>query len=473
MAGLLGGVLQNSRALAAHTAGVETAGRNLANVNNPAYARQSVILGNVGHAQTDLGTQSFGVEALSIRSLRDAVLEAQLTREVSDRASLEAQAQVYQWIEDNLGEGVDRAIGPDESGAQGISPAGLARAMDDFFNAVMDLSNAPTDEGKRQVLLQRADVLTDRFNTVDRRMSAIDDNINVQIDAEIGRAQQILQDIADLNNRIARFEIRTPEGAVDLRDERLAKVNDLAEIMNFEVEQIPDSAGQIRLRTTDTSGNPFVLLEYDRIPAANLAYDGTNYTAGGGPADLNITAGTLHGYRETTNGLLGSLRTDLDALAEQITTAVNTAYNPLGTAGENFFTGTTAGTIQRDPALDMNSIKTADSGLAGDNTLLLAVAALQDQTFSTTGTDVIDGTFSEFYHRAVTEVGEAANSSSQRLENQELVENLLRTQRDSISGVSMDEEVADLMRFQRAFQGTARVVQTMDTLLDTVINRLG
>lgn len=473
MSGLLGGLLQNTRALSAHQAGVETAGRNLANVNNPDYARQRVSLGNVGHGVTKLGIQSFGVEATGIKGLRDAILEKQLSREISTRGSLEAQSQIYQWIEDNLGEEINRAVGADETGAEGIVPAGLAKALDDFFNSVSELSTSPLDDGVRRVLLEKADVLSDRFNTVSRRLDAINDNVDAQIDAEISHAHQLMRDIADLNNRIARHEIRVPEGAVDLRDERLAAINELSEIIDFEVENIPDSAGQVRLIAQDNTGADFTLVELDRTPGTSLAYNGTDFTAGGGPSLLDVRAGSLHGYREASNNLLSSLRTDLDSMADQLITSVNGAYNPTATPGDDFFTGTNAADIAVEPTLDEVNLRTGDPTMAGDNQLLLDIEAVRDVAFSTGSGDSIDGTFNEFYHRLVTEVGEAVNGTAQKLENQQVVENFLRTQRDAISGVSMDEEVTDLMRFQRAYQASARVVSTIDSLLDTVINRLG
>jgi flagellar hook-associated protein 1 FlgK len=157
-----------------------------------------------------------------------------------------------------------------------------------------------------------------------------------------------------------------------------------------------------------------------------------------------------------------------------LVTSVNAAYNPTGTTGD-FFTasGTTAGTIQIDPTVTAANLKASDGGPAGDNTVALAIAQLAGQKFSTAGGDLIDGTFSSFYANGISGFGQALASANSQLSNQSSIEQLVRAQRDGVSGVSLDEEMADLQKFQRAFQASSRVFTVIDTLLDNVVNQLG
>ena len=201
---------------------------------------------------------------------------------------------------------------------------------------------------------------------------------------------------------------------------------------------------------------------------------GVTLTAGAPPAAVAVTGGALHGNLEARDGTVQTLRDQLDALASQLVSEVNTAYNPTGVTGDFFDpAGTTAGTIALAGGLTPATLKASDGGPAGDNTLALAVAQLANHTFSTAGGDAINGTFAKYFAGVVSNFGAVASRVSDQYEDQHNIENIVRAQRDTISGVSMDEELADLVKYQRSFQASSRVIQVIDELLDTIVNRLG
>ena len=134
--------------------------------------------------------------------------------------------------------------------------------------------------------------------------------------------------------------------------------------------------------------------------------------------------------------------------------------------------GLTAGTISLRSGLTAAGIS-AGTGAAGDNSIALAVAAVASQQFSTASGDSIDGTLSGHFATAVSTLGQSLASAQSRAEDQENIKNLVLNRRDTVSGVSLDEEMADLVRFQRAFQASSRVFSVVDELLDTVVNQLG
>jgi flagellar hook-associated protein 1 FlgK len=168
------------------------------------------------------------------------------------------------------------------------------------------------------------------------------------------------------------------------------------------------------------------------------------------------------------------LRNSLDSLASQLVTSVNAAYNPTGLTGD-FFTagGTTGGTISLDSGLSVTTLKASDGGAAGDNTIALAVSNVANQSFSTGSGDAIDGTMTQFYSGTISSFGQDLTGLNSRVDNQTTVETLVRTQRDSVSGVNLDEETTDLMKYQRSFQATSRFINVIDGLLDLVVNKLG
>src|SRR4030095_3418158 len=140
-----------------------------------------------------------------------------------------------------------------------------------------------------------------------------------------------------------------------------------------------------------------------------------------------------------------------------------------GTTGEAFFTGTNAGDIAFNQNLADDPSRIQASGVAGaggDNAVALQLAQLANTKHAVLGNQ----TFLENYGQTVSRLGGYLNGLSTQLSNQDIVEQMLLRQRDSVSGVSLDEEMTDLVRFQRAFEASARLITTVDEMLETVVN---
>lgn len=474
MPGLLSQIQLGSKALTAQSKAIEIAGKNLANVSNPAYARQRVTFSARGTIETAQGSESMGLEATGLRQYRDQFLDKQVIRETSVRGTLVAKQSVLDRMQTALGQRLDRAddsasIGND-TGAAG---AGISESLSDFFNAFERLSAKPTDVGERQLLMQKANILANKINTSDSRLAQLQEDITGQIDTDVVTVNGILDSIADLNGQINRSENGKPGSALDLRDQRQAKLEELAQYMNFETRPSSGGNGQVDIIAKDGTNTDVVLLERN-IVRGPIAFDGTNFTGGSPATQLAFVSGGLKGQVDVRDGELQVLRDDIAAMASQMTTAVNGAYNPTNATGNFFATAPAAGLlIQVDPAVTATNLKTTDSVFAGNNELAVAVAAIADKKFSTTGGDAIDGTPTGFFSAVVGRVGEELNSTNERLDTQILMEQFVVEQRDNVSGVSLDEETTDLMRFQRAFEASARYVNVIDGLLDLVVNGLG
>jgi flagellar hook-associated protein 1 FlgK len=469
VAGLYASINSTVSALAAHSRALELTGKNLANVNNPAYARQRVIYGDRGTVVTPTGPESLGLEALGVEQLRDALLDRQVVREVGLKGAFTAEQAGYHRAQSGLGESIDRAAGAGAAGA--TAGHGVAAAIDDFFNAFQGFAARPTDDGERQVLLQKAGILTDRFRLADERIGRVQSDLDASIANDATAINRTLTAIAELNYQIGRFEINAPGAAIDLRDQRQARLEELAAKLPFTATEV--AGGQMRIAAKDGTGADVVLVNLSSVQGT-VAFDGTNLTGGSPATVLALNSGSIYGSLAARNGGIQDLRDDLDALARQLVTAVNAAYNPTGTTG-NFFAaaGTAAGTFRVDAAVTAANLKASDGGAAGSNTVALAVAALAHRTFSVTGGDAIDGTFSGAFGGAVIKLGSALATANARVEDQANIERLVRGKRDSVSGVSLDEEMADLVKYQRSFQASSRVFNVLDELLDGVVNRLG
>jgi len=470
MSGLLSSLAANSKALSAQALGVEVAGRNMANVNNTNYARQRVLLGDRGTIMTATGPESSGVEAMGVTQLRDSLLDQQVLREVSLKAALNTSQSGLQKAQAGLGEQIDSASNITDTATGGSH--GIAASLTNFFNAFQSLAGNPTDVGERQTLVQQAGILTDRIQLTDTRLAQTQSDLTAQATGDVATVNTDLQNIADLNAQIARLEVNAPGSAVDLRDERQAALEDLAGKISFETRPQPGHAGQLQVFAYDATGAEVVLVDGKNVTGP-VTFNGTNVQAGAVPTTLALSGGSIKGALDTRDGAVQTLRDNIDKLAAQMVTSVNAAYNPTGTTG-NFFdpAGTTAASIQLAAGLTAANLKASDGGAAGDNTVALAVANIANQTFSVAGGDLIDGTLSQHYSSAVTDLGQTLSGVNSRVSDEENIEKLVRAQRDAVSGVSLDEETADLMKYQRAFQASSRVIQTIDSLLDTVINKL-
>lgn len=470
MSGLFSTLGSSVKALTAHSRAIETAGKNLANVNNPAYARQRVVYGDRGTVMTAQGAESLGLEALAIQQLRDRLLDKQVMREIALKSSFESEQRALDRAQAGLGQNINRASGTSATGSN-ASTGGLAAALDDYFNAFQSLASRPTDAGERQTLLQKASILTDKFQQTDARLAQVQSDTDVEIEADVAEVNRLLSTIADLNSQIGRIEVGQPGAAIDLRDQRQAKLEELSAKLPVEVRDGSD--GQIRVVLRDATNTDVVLVDLSSVTGP-VTFTGTGLTAGAPVTAVEFASGSIRGALTARDGAVQTLRDNLNQLARQIVTSVNAAYNPTSAPGADFFdsAGLTAGTIALASGLTAPTIR-AGTGPAGDNSLARAVAALASRSFDTGSGDVIDGTFSQFYSGAVSNLGQALASANSRVDDQSNIATLIKSQRDSVSGVSLDEEMADLVRFQRAFQASSRVFTVVDELLDTVVNRLG
>jgi len=188
---------------------------------------------------------------------------------------------------------------------------------------------------------------------------------------------------------------------------------------------------------------------------------------------IDIASGSISGIISVRDGELASLKSNSNQLAALVITKVNGIHNGgfalNGATGADFFSGTSAGDMKVNGGLVQNPALFQASGAAGavgDNTTVLALAQLGNQAHAGLGNQ----TFSQSYGQTVTGLGQAIANNTGRLSDQKVVDDMLGRQRDSVSGVSLDEEMTDLTRFQKAYAASAKLISTLDTMLDDVVN---
>jgi len=472
MLGLFGTLNLGARSLQTQQQGIETSGHNLANVNNPAYARQRINIQTSDTIQTSLGPVGTGAYVVRIQQLRDALLDQQVTGETSVRSFLDAKQSALDYTQALLGQEIDRQA----SGAEGAAAAqgaggqhGIADYLSSFFNSLQSLATNPTSLTERQAVLAKAQDLAGRFNQIDTGLGNLKTALDGSIDTDIKSANTLIASIADLNKQIVNAEAGAPGAANDLRDLRQQKIEQLAAFVN--VQSIEQANGAVDL---SISGNSIVT-------GVQVVDTLESFDAGGGQmmlrtatsaTPLALTSGSIQGTIDARDGALQSLRDDLDNTAAQLIAEVNSVHQAgfslTGSTGADFFTGTDAGTIQvnavlvADPSLLQAS---GTAGAVGDNQVALALAQLANKKIA----GLSNQTFSQGFSQTVANLGQALSSVNSDISDQNLVQNMLQRQRDSISGVSLDEEMTQMMQFQKAYQASARLITTIDEMLDTVL----
>ncbi|MBI3874983.1 MAG: flagellar hook-associated protein FlgK [Verrucomicrobia bacterium] len=472
MLGLFSTLDLAARSLQVQQQGVEVAGHNLANVNNPAYARQRLNIVAAPSIGTSIGIQGTGAEAAGIQRLRDLLVDKQVANETSVSGSLNAQQSALQYAESNLGQQIDRHA----SGAEGAAAAegvggenGITQRLSELFNAFQSLSTDPTSLTERQVLLTKAQNLAAQFNETGTRLSNVRTFLNDSLQTDVGNANGLIADIAKLNDQIVMTETGGFGQANDLRDQLQSKLESLAKLVK--IDTVANTNGSVNVSIAGAgivSGSQVVdtLQAFDNGGGQFLVRTAT------GQATLTLTGGSLEGTITARDGALATLQTSLDTLAGQLISEVNTLHSAgfslTGSSNANFFNGANAATISVNSALtaDPSLIQaSAVNGATGDNTVVLQLAQLANKKIAALGNQTFSGSFAG----SVAALGQSLASVNSQIVNQGLVEDMLKRQRDSVSGVSLDEEMTNLTKFQQAFQASARLITTVDEMLQEVV----
>ena len=462
-----------NRSLQTQRNGTEVAGHNLANVNTPGYSRQRVAIETSLTIPSELGPQGTGADAVAIVQLRDALIDKQITSETSVRGSYEARQKALQFGQSALGQQIDRQA----TGAEGSAAAsgiggqhGVAEEMSDMFAAFQSLSTNVTSMTERQALMEKAKRLATQFNQVSTRFGDLRSLLNDSVTSDVGQANIALKDIAKLNEQIIAAELGTDARANDLRDVRQKRLEDLAQLVKFD-------------STANANGSVDIAIDGVTLVSSSVLQDTLEtYDAGGGQflvrtvtggAALNLTGGSVQGTIDVRDVDLVDFQTRLDTLAGTLISEVNTTHSAgfglNGTSGDDFFTGTTAADIAVNGALTADPARIQASGVAGakgDASVVVALAQLAQKKHA----GLNGQTFLDNYGQTVATLGQALNGTNTQLSNQQIVESMLLRQRDSVSGVSIDEEMTDLIKYQRAFEASARMITTIDELLQTVLD---
>jgi flagellar hook-associated protein 1 FlgK len=451
---------------------IEVTGENIANVNTPGYSRQRVVLETAPPTTANGFPLGTGVRISTVERYYDGFLQQQLVNAQTTLGYDTAKSSVLQQIEPTFNE---------------VNNDGLGAAITNFFGAWQDLTLNPAGSAERNTVLSRAQILADNFHAVSATLT---DAMVIQNNSLVPQTNSInatLKDIAQLNQQIKTTEL-VSGNANEMRDQRDQLVRDLAEQVGISYTE--NSDGTTDVSYTDGSGtyalvtganviNNFTLVANGTLPdpLGTARYDVQLTPTDGSPATtIAPVTGKLGATMDMRDTILPGYLDDLDELANQIVTQVNDVHGagydltgPPGALGADFFTGTTAATIALNTT-DITGIdKIAASGsatLRGDNSNAILLAQLQnDSSFLSGGT----ATFGSYFNSLVSKIGLDVQSSKNTVAQDTAFTKQLTTLRESNSGVSLDEELTNMVKYQRSYQASAKLITTATEMMDTVI----
>lgn len=448
------------RALNANQLGIEVTGQNIANVNTPGYSRRRVELVESAYQSIHGFPIGTGVSIAGVHSFRDMFIQSRIQTETGIAGRLTAERD---------------ALAPVETALQGSASGGLQSSINAFFGAFRDLEANPNSLPLRALAGQRGAALANAFQNTRQRLDDIRGTTDAQLRSTVDQANDLSQQIASLNDKIRSIEAAGAE-ASNFRDQRDVAVNKLAELTGARTTQNGD--GTYTLTIAD--GRPLVVagtaydLEINDTPPLGLA----EISLDGEPAVFaeGAIAGLKNAITEVTKQI-----DDLDSLAASVVERVNTLHTSGtdldGNAGVNFFNDTPAVTaanisvnaaILGDPRLVVASPVT-QPGQTG--TVAGEIANLLTDQSSTAGTRT--GSFSSIFSSMISDAGERIASVDNALQTQAAILAQATAQRDSISGVSLDEEAINLLQYQKAFEAASRFIRIADEMTQTILSLAG
>jgi flagellar hook-associated protein 1 len=436
---------------------IATTTNNISNVNTPGYSRQVPNLEEAGTVRIGQLTYGTGVQLASVTSLRDSILDLRVNQETQQQGQLNAFLDAGQQIQGLFNE---------------TSGTGLQSQLTGFFNSLSQLSSNPSDLNTREGVLTAAQNLASSFNQSSNNLSAIQRNTDLSVQQSVSQINSLTTQIAQLNQQVV-AATKTGANPGPYEDQRQQLINQLSNSIG--VSEI--DAGNNGLTLTTASGAALVVgnQSFALTTQANATTGFQDVYANGSDITSQITGGQLAGQIQIRDQEIPSLQNSLDTLAYSLTTAVNTqnkaGYDLNGNPGGNIFTpltqvqgaAATVNVVITDPT-QIAASATPGAGNSGDNTNANALLALQNQSIAAGQTPL--GYYSDLVFKVGNDVSTAQTTQQAGSQVLQQLQNL----RGGVSGVDINEEAANLIRFQTAYQASAEVATVVNTLLQTTIN---
>ncbi len=480
MISLNGMVILARNAMQSQQAAVQTTEHNIANANTPGFTRQEPVMTTAALISTPtvIGTSApvqigTGVQLSEIKSYRDKFLDARIRKTMQDLGSLEKQKDNIDLVEitfNEIEEGTD-----------------IHNSLVEFWNAWETLAQDPTDLSFRVQVKQKAHNLIGDLKYLYQRLQDMFPDLDDALINEVLKLNSKARSVAELNTRIVALKATGAEPN-DLYDRRNLLIEEMSKIADVSVSELPNGSVNLTI-----GGIPIVQgsESFDLITTPPQPGIPIDIRSSLDNSHVSFRGGEIHGMLEFRDKILPDIIRRIDELTTSLVREVNGAhksgYGLDGSTGVPFFSlednpdpnigsdivcidGITAKLKLSDQIEgDLMKIAAAGKNFQSDNENALNMAKLRDKKALSSG----QLTYEAFYNMMVAEVGRIADEISRKSENTQAVLDQLTNRRESISGVSIDEELTNMIRYQNVYEAAARLVTTVDEMMDVVVNRMG
>ena len=446
--------------LYAQRRGLELTGHNIANANTDGYSRQRLRLEAdggplVGAVHSVWNGAGNGVEVADVQRLRDVFLESRALQERGTDSSLRGNQVLLSRVESILSEPGD---------------AGLQSQLTDFWKGWDDVANSPEDRAARSQLLERTKTLATGLNQASAQIGLQWEATYEQLGATVDEVNALAASVADFNRAIM-TATKSGLSPNDLTDQRDLMVQRLGELAGVSVRPAASGAVDVFLGGTALVRG----LEAERLqvqgdeklttPAGTVAI---GWARDGYAAPVG---GSIGGMVQGLNDVMPRYRDGLDDIAASLSEAVNAqhakGFDQDGAPGMDVFTGSSAATIAlalTDPRQIAASSSAGSDGTGDDGGT--NAADMAELASASTGPDVS-------YRQLIVKLGVEAQTANRRVDIQANILGQIDVAREAEAGVNLDEEMTNMLAYQRAYEGAARFISAVDSMLDTLINRTG
>ncbi|WP_130805943.1 flagellar hook-associated protein FlgK [Senegalia massiliensis] len=460
----ISGLYTNKKAL-------DTVSHNIANSNNPYYVRQDVIQASNGYTNVVgvNGQIGSGVKIADIRQIRDRFLDQRFRNEADNKGYFDARYSIFSQVEEIMNEPSD---------------VGLSEVMDGLWNSFDELSKDPDNLTVRGMVRERAIAFVETVSHMSNQLSLLQVNLNKEISNKVEEINMISKDIAKLNGLITQSE-STGVKANDLRDKRNALIDRLS--LNININAVNKQNGSVDIYI---GGRSLVSEENAREIEAKtvdnsffeITWKNSNNSkveiSGGYLKGILESRGEFDSKDETYSSIIPSVKNRLDKFVNTVATKINEIHKKgvtlLGEPGQDFFVSKRNGseidasTIKLNDNLDtLNNIVASSSGDRGDGSIAKEIMDLRDLAIFE------NQTADNYYRSIISDMGVEANRSMIMLETHNTIIQNIQNSRYAVSGVSMDEEMANMLKFQHSYTANSRVVNAIDEMIENVVNKMG
>ncbi|AMW03970.1 flagellar hook-associated protein FlgK [Gemmatimonas phototrophica] len=469
-------------ALLTHQTALQTVSQNIANAETPGYSRQEAVLSANTPVRFPYGNVGTGVNVSTITRKRDILLDESFRSSNTLSGDAAMRRDLLSQVESVFGEPND---------------AGMANALDQFWNSWSDLSAQPNSLAARAVVQQRGRQVAQLFNDYDTQLTTIRSSTLERLSNTVERINSVATQVAELNVRIVGAE-SNGNMANDLRDMRDLKLDELSKIAGTRVVPQPNGSvsvliGNSMLVEGDTATPLSVQFETPNpLPATPLTDVPVRIRLGSSPDRLAPLAGELSAMVTVLNTEIPNTRGRLDAMANQLATAVNDLHTSgytfngttiPGTAAGNFFDPGTLAAPVSAASLKLHSVVAGDpsriaaSGSVNgptDNGVAQGLSSLRMTDATVTWTSpsgaTETGSFIGFFRGLVTRLGIQTSSATDDAAVAAGLTDQADLRRQSVSGVNTDEELVNMLRVQQSYQAATKMIKAAEEMLDTLIS---